>query len=194
MLEPPPGPAEVNDTPASGGERPAVARRPRRRLARIAAAVVALALLAAVAALLLTPRLERTIHARIEGTLARHGLRARLESVRIGLSPPLHLGSLRIEKPGFGSRDAQPGGRAVGLSSRGLLGRVRIALGSVTLEGPAAFSAQLAPTEWNVEIVPSRTRLRCCASPSGVSSSAGTARVRAAAWKRAPPRRRWAGS
>jgi penicillin-binding protein 1A len=46
-----------------------------------------------------------------------------------------------------------------------LLGRVRVTLGSVTLEGPASLSAQLAPTEWNVEIVASRDALAVLREP-----------------------------
>jgi hypothetical protein len=63
------------------------------------------------------------------------------------------LGSLRIEKPGLGALTLSHAELRLGLSSRGLLGRVQVALGSVTVEGPASLAAQLAPTDWSVEIV-----------------------------------------
>jgi hypothetical protein len=102
---------------------------------------------------LVVPRLERQIRWRIESALAGHGASARLESVQIGVSPHLRLGNLRLQKPGWGALTLSHADVRLGLSSRGLLGRVQVALGSLTAEGPVSLSAELAPTSWNVEIV-----------------------------------------
>jgi hypothetical protein len=126
-----------------------------RRSWRIGAAAAGLGALLAAGALL-PARLERAVRSRIEAALARHGLRSRLDSVRVGLSPPLRLEGLRIERPGFGSLLVGRADVGLGLPGSGRLGRLRLVLGDATLEGPGGFSARLAPSAWNVEIVSPR--------------------------------------
>jgi hypothetical protein len=106
------------------------------------------------AAVLLRAPLGRAIRIRIEREAVSRGLVARIQEVRVGLSPPLRLTGVRVDKPGMWSitTDAVD----VGLRARGsgLLGRARLAAGPLTVMGPRRWAASVAPTRWDLSTAP----------------------------------------
>jgi transglycosylase-like protein len=129
-----------------------------RILIAAAAAVLALCL----GALAVRPLLERRIRARIEAEASRRGLVARMESVRIGLLPPLRLTGLSLEmtkswRLGAGTVEAW------------WPGRPRIAVGHAMLTGPAGLTVAAEATTWDVvEVGRDRFRLELRRPQSGL--------------------------
>jgi transglycosylase-like protein len=115
--------------------------RSRGRLWLLAAAAALLAL--CLGALAIRPHLEREIRARIEAEAARHGLVARIDSVRLGLWPPLRLTGVALE-----------------ITERCRLtadtidawwpGRIRLDVRHAVLEGPAGLNVTAQATTWDL--------------------------------------------
>ena len=122
----------------------------RGRRARLGILLLGGALALGLAAGYGRPRLERALRARIEGEAARRGLVARVATVRIGLRPLLRLTGVRLERPGSWSVATDSIEARLRLFGSGLRGRVRLALGRVTLRGPAGLEVEAVPTAWDV--------------------------------------------
>jgi len=124
----------------------AFGRPPRRHLV-LASAVVALT----AGTLLFGPRwLERRIVARITNEATRRGLVATISDLHVGLLPEVSLKSLRVEKPGSWSVDLNEVRVTLRVWGRGLLGRARVAVGSVAVSGPGELAMNAAPTRWRI--------------------------------------------
>jgi hypothetical protein len=104
---------------------------------------VAATLLAGVAVMLLKPRLERAIHARIEAAAARQGMIARIGSVRVGLWPLVRLAPFDLDA-----------GHGVRLHADRIdvtyPGRLRLAVSAAELVGPAGLTARSPDTAWTL--------------------------------------------
>ena len=109
-------------------------------------------LAAAAAAWRERPALEMRVRDRIEAEAARRGLTVRIGVVTAGLSPPLLLTGVRVEKPGSWSLKADTVAVSLRLRGHGLLGRARLALGPTTLSGPGGLSLDLVPTVWDLDV------------------------------------------
>jgi transglycosylase-like protein len=122
-----------------------------RRSARVTLGGLAAALVLAVpAGLLLRPRLERAVRARIEREAARRGVSVEVQAVEVGLWPPLRLQAVRLEKPGAGWVTAETVDLSLRAWGSGLAGRTRLGLGPLVLGGPAGLTLEAAPTSWDV--------------------------------------------
>jgi Transglycosylase len=122
-----------------------IGRRQRVLAWLAAAAVLGLCL----AAGLVRPRLERALRSRIQAEAVRRGLVARVDTLRLGLWPPLRLEGLQLEKPGTWSL------RAASVEARLRVGRglrpgARVALGRVTLSAPAGVRVEAEPSLWDL--------------------------------------------
>ncbi len=105
--------------------------------------VVAAALVAALAAVLLKPTLERAVRERIESAAVRHGMVARIGSVRVGVWPFLRLSDFDL--------DISHGVRLhADTIAATYPGRLRLAVGAANLVGPAGLSVSPPATEWYV--------------------------------------------
>ena len=80
--------------PSDARRRPPSRRRRRPGRAAFLGLAAAFAAALAAAVWLGVPRVEEAIKVRIEGAAARRGITARVESVRLGLWPPLRLTGL----------------------------------------------------------------------------------------------------
>jgi len=119
-------------------------------------AAAALVLLAPVLLLSLgRPTLERRLHDRLEHEARRRGLVAQIDSVRLGLLPPLALRGVRLQRPGAWALAID----SAEVSWRPLR-RAHVALGGVTLAARGDVSLSLVPTEWDVAL----------AAPEGLSA------------------------
>jgi hypothetical protein len=118
--------------------------------------LVAATLLLAVAAvtLLAPPYLERVIRGRLEREAASRGLVTSVQQVHVGLSPPVRLMGVRVERPGVGSITADTVDMGLRAWGTGLIGRTRLALGPLTLTGPPGWSVAVAPTRWDLSTAP----------------------------------------
>jgi hypothetical protein len=105
-------------------------------------AIVAV-LFASLTALLLRPRLEHVVRARIESVAARHGMVARIGQVHVGVWPLLRLEGFDL---GFG--------RGVRLHADMIAatwpGRWRLAVRAAALTGPAAVAVSAPATVWDI--------------------------------------------
>jgi hypothetical protein len=113
--------------------------------ARVAVAA-ALVLASAGMATLVRPALEGRLRERLEREARRLGLVTRIDSVRIGLWPPIALRGLRLERPGSWSL-------AIDTADawwRPLRG-ARLVLGNVATDIPGQLSLELVPTAWEIE-------------------------------------------
>src|SRR5215510_1958397 len=95
-------------------------------------AAIAAALVASLAAVLLRPVLEHAIRERIESAAVRHGMVARIGSVRVGVWPFLRLEGFDLEL-----------GHGVRLHADRIAatypGRLRLAVRAANLAGPAGL-------------------------------------------------------
>ena len=106
--------------------------RTRRRWWWLGGAIAA-ALVASLAVVLLKPMLERAVVKRIESAAARHGMVARIGSVRVGLRPLLRLTGVDLDL-GYGAR------LHADTIAATYPGRVRLAVRAAHLLGPAGFT------------------------------------------------------
>jgi transglycosylase-like protein len=121
-----------------------------RRLRFLALGAVVLLFAALVVLRLLAGRLERRIEARIVAEAKQRGAVARVESVRVGLWPPVRVRGLVLDKAGVfhaevGEVTALPSLRG----SSGLRPLVRVGLGPAVLSGPGGLALRLRPTTWD---------------------------------------------
>jgi penicillin-binding protein 1A len=121
------------------------------RPSRVRTPVIALLAATAVAlmgAAIARSRIEQAVRDRVQKEAAREGLTASIGRVRIGPWPPLRLEDVHVAKPG-GWRIAVD---TIDLTllpwGRELIGWTRIALGPVTLSGPADLKLEASPTRW----------------------------------------------
>ena len=116
--------------------------RTRRRWWWLGGAIVA-GLVATLAVLLLKPMLERAVDKRIESAAARHGMVARIGSVRVGLRPLLRLTGVDLDL-GYGAR------LHADTIAATYPGRVRLAVRAAHLLGPAGFTVSSPVSDWYV--------------------------------------------
>jgi hypothetical protein len=116
--------------------------RIRRRWWWLGGAIAA-ALVASLAVVWLKPRIERSIVQRIESAAIRHGMVARIGSVRVGVWPFVRLTGFDLDL-GHGAR----------LHAETIAvtypGRLRLAVRAAHLSGPAGFSVNSADSAWYV--------------------------------------------
>jgi hypothetical protein len=129
-----------------------------RRTALIAVAAVPLAV--TLALVVARPPLERAVRARLENEARRRGLLARIETVHLGLWPPLRIAGVEVEPkraaaaptPGK-SRD--PGGVTwrlrVGSVEGWWRGRPRLVVRDALLEGPAGAALAAPASSWEIQ-------------------------------------------
>jgi hypothetical protein len=104
---------------------------------------IAAALVASLAVVLLKPMLERAIVKRIESAAARHGMVARIGSVRVGLWPFLRLTGVDLDL-GYGAR------LHTDMIAATYPGRVRLEVRAANLLGPAGFTVSSLVSAWYV--------------------------------------------
>ena len=101
------------------------------------------ALVVSLAALLLRPRLEHAVRARIESTAVRHGMVARIGRVHVGVWPLLRLTEFDLDL-----------GHGVRLHADSIAatwaGRLRLAVRTANLVGPAGVRVSSPVTAWHV--------------------------------------------
>jgi Transglycosylase len=114
--------------------------RTRRRWWWLGGAIAA-ALVASLAVVLLKPMLERAVRARIESAAVRHGMVARIDSVRVGVWPFLRLTGFDLDL-GHGAR------LHADMIAATYPGRVRLAVRAANLSGPAGFTVSSPPSAW----------------------------------------------
>jgi hypothetical protein len=122
-----------------------------RRSAVATAAILVLVLLAT--ALLVREvrwRVERSLRARIQAEASRHGVLVQIETVRVGIWPPLRLTGVRLEKAGSFSLEADSVALRWRLALLAWRGRTRLTVGHVVLHGPASLSVESQPMSWEV--------------------------------------------
>jgi hypothetical protein len=116
---------------------------PRNRRRWWLGVAIAAALIATLTLLLLKPMLERAIVKRIESTAARHGMVARIDSVRVGMWPLVRLTGFDLDL-GHGSR------LYADTIAATWPGRVRLAVRAAALSGPAGFTVSSPASAWYV--------------------------------------------
>jgi hypothetical protein len=116
--------------------------RTRRRWWWLGGAIAA-ALVASLAVVLLKPMLERAIVKRIESAAVRHGMVARIGSVRVGVWPFLHLTGFDLDL-GYGAR------LRADMIAVTYPGRVRLAVRAANLSGPAGLTVSSPATAWYI--------------------------------------------
>jgi hypothetical protein len=104
---------------------------------------IAAALIATLAVVFLKPMLERAIVKRIESAATRHGMVARIGSVRVGVWPFLRLTDFNLDL-GHGAR------LHADMIAATYPGRVRLAVHAANLSGPAAFTVSSPASAWYV--------------------------------------------
>src|SRR5262245_3003718 len=107
------------------------------------AGVIAAALVATLAAVLLKPMLERAVREQIESAAARHGMVARIGSVRVGVWPVLRLSGFDLDL-GHGVR------LHADMIAATYPGRLRLAVRAANLVGPAGLKVSAPITAWYV--------------------------------------------
>jgi transglycosylase-like protein len=116
--------------------------RTRRRWWWLGGAIAA-ALVASLAVMLLKPMLERAVRERIESAAVRHGMVARIGSVRVGLWPFLRLTGVDLDL-GHGAR------LHADMIAATYPGRVRLAVRAANLSGPAGFTVSSPASAWYI--------------------------------------------
>jgi hypothetical protein len=114
--------------------------RTRRRWWWLGGAIAA-ALVASLAVVLLKPMLERAVRERIESAAVRHGMVARIGSVRVAVWPFLRLTGFDLDL-GHGAR------LHADMIEATYTGRVRLAVRAANLSGPAAFTVSSPASAW----------------------------------------------
>ncbi|HEU5134931.1 MAG TPA: biosynthetic peptidoglycan transglycosylase [Steroidobacteraceae bacterium] len=114
--------------------------RTRRRWWWLGGAIAA-GLVASLAVLLLKPMLERAVVERIESAAVRHGMVARIGSVRVGVWPFLRLTSVELDL-GYGAR------LHADMIAATYPGRVRLEVRAANLLGPAGFTVSSPSSAW----------------------------------------------
>jgi Transglycosylase len=104
---------------------------------------IAAALIASLAVVLLKPMLERSVRERIESAARRHGMVARIDSVRIGVWPFVRLTGFDLDL-GHGAR------LHADTIAATWPGRVRLAVGAANFLGPAGFTVSSPASAWYV--------------------------------------------
>jgi len=115
----------------------------RTRGRRLWLGAIAAALVASLAALLLRPMLEQAVRARIESAAVRHGMVARIGLVHVGVWPLLRLEGFDLDV-----------GHGVRLHAEMIAvtwpGRLRLAVRTANLVGPAGVRVSSPATAWDV--------------------------------------------
>jgi len=115
----------------------------RTRGRRWLAGAIAAAVVVTLAAVFLKPMLERAVRERIESAAVRHGMLARIGSVRVGVWPFLRLSDFNLDL-----------GHGVRLHADAIAatypGRLRLAVRAANLVGPAGFRVSSPATAWYV--------------------------------------------
>ena len=136
----------------------------RSRGRRWLGAAIAAALVASLAAVLLKPMLERAIHERIVSAAVRHGMVARIGSVRVGLWPFLRLSGFDLDL-----------GHGVRLHADTIAatypGRLRLAVRAANLVGPAGIRVNSPDTAWYVTGIGQQLQLTLIEPQAGLSIS-----------------------
>jgi len=114
--------------------------RTRRRWWWLGGAIAA-ALVASLAVVLLKPMLERAVRERIESAAVRHGMAARIGSVRVAVWPFLRLTGFDLDL-GHGAR------LHADMIAVTYPGRVRLAVRAANLSGPAGFTVSSPASAW----------------------------------------------
>jgi Transglycosylase len=104
---------------------------------------IAAALLVSVAALLLRPKLEEAVRARIESAAVRHGVVARIGLVHVGVWPLLRLEAFDLDL-GHGIRFHAD------MITAMWFGRMRLAVRAAALTGPAGVTISSPATAWDM--------------------------------------------
>ncbi|HTU68258.1 MAG TPA: biosynthetic peptidoglycan transglycosylase [Steroidobacteraceae bacterium] len=105
---------------------------------------IAAALVASLAVvLLLKPMLERAVRARIESAAARHGMVARIGTVRVGLWPFVRLTNFDLDL-GHGAR------LHADTIAATYPGQLRLAVGAAHLSGPAGVTVGSSASAWSM--------------------------------------------
>ena len=104
---------------------------------------IAAALFLSLAALLLRPKLEEAVRARIESAAVRHGVVARIGLVHVGVWPLLRLEAFDLDL-GHGVRFH------VDMIAAMWFGRMRLAVRRAALTGPAGVTISSPATAWDV--------------------------------------------
>jgi hypothetical protein len=107
------------------------------------AGAIAAALIAILAAILLRPVLERAVRERIESAAARHGMTARIGSVRVGIWPLVRLSGFDLDL-GHGVR------LHADMIEATYPARLRLAVRAANLVGPTGFGVISPDTAWYV--------------------------------------------
>ena len=115
----------------------------RRRRWWLGAITAALLVSLALAAVLLKPRLEHEVRARIESAAVRHGAVVRIDVVHVGLWPFLRLEGVDLD---FAHKVQLHADEITATWP----GHLRLAVRAATLAGPAAVSVSSAATAWDV--------------------------------------------
>jgi hypothetical protein len=116
--------------------------RTRRRWWWLGGAIAAV-LVASLAVVLLKPKLERAIVKRIESAAVRHGMVARIGSVRVGLWPFVRLTGVDLDL----GHDARLHADTIEATYPG---RVRLAVRAAQLSGPAGVTVSSSASAWYV--------------------------------------------
>ena len=103
--------------------------------------MIAAALVVGLAAVLLRPMLEDAVRTRIVSSAARHGMVARIGSVRVGFWPFLRLEGVDLDL-GHGAR------LHADMIAATYPGRLRFAVGSASIVGPAGIEVSSTATAW----------------------------------------------
>jgi len=104
---------------------------------------IAAALVVSGAVLLLRPKLEQAVRARIESAAVRHGMVARIGLVHVGVWPLLRLEKFDLDL-GHGAR------LHADMIDASWSGRLRLAVRAATLEGPAGIKVSSPTTAWDM--------------------------------------------
>src|SRR4051812_1669672 len=134
----------------------------RTRGRRWLGAAIAVVLVGILAAVLLKPKLERAVREGIESAAVRHGMVARIGSVRLGLWPLLRLTGFDLDL-GHGSRLHADSIAAT------YPGRLRLVVKAANLVGPAGFSVISPESAWYVADIDEQLQLTLIEPQDGLS-------------------------
>jgi hypothetical protein len=134
----------------------------RTRGRRWLGAAIAVVLVGTLAAVLLKPKLERAVRERIESAAVRHGMVARIGSVRLGLWPFLRLTAFDLDL-----------GHGVRLHADTIAatypGRLRLVVRAANLVGPAGLSVISPESAWYVAGIDEQLQVTLIEPQAGLS-------------------------